>query len=190
MTAASRAAGGRWRVAIAGAGIAGLACAHRLVALARERGLPLDLTVLEAEARPGGVIVTERVDGCIVEGGPDCFVSDRPWGIDLCRRAGLADEIVGTNETHRRSFVYSRGRLLPIPEGYQLLAPGRILPFAATPILSVGGKLRAVCDLFLPRGPRVADESLASFVQVPTRLGRHRSMPSRRISCINGVRSR
>ena len=165
MTAASQAVGGHWRVAIAGAGVAGLACAHRLLALAQERGFPLDLTVLEAAQRPGGVIRTELVDGCVVEGGPDCFVSDRPWGIDLCRRAGLAEEIIGTSATHRRSFVYSRGRLLPIPEGYQLLAPGRILPFIATPILSLGGKLRAACDLVLPRGSRAGDESLASFVR-------------------------
>ena len=163
-------AGGRWRVVVAGAGVAGLACAHRLLAVARERSLPLDLAVLDAAPRPGGVIATERIDGCIVEGGPDCFVSDRPWGIDLCRRAGLADEIVGTGETHRRSFVFLRGRLLPIPEGYQLLAPSRILPFAASPILGPAGKLRAACDLVLPRGPVVADESLASFVR--RRFGR------------------
>lgn len=169
-TGSAQAVGGRWRVVIAGAGIAGLACAHRLLAIARERSLTLDLTVLDAAPRPGGVIVTERIDGCIVEGGPDCFVSDRPWGIDLCRRAGLADEIVGTGETHRRSFVCLRGRLLPIPEGYQLLAPSRILPFATTPILGLGGKLRAACDLVLPRGPLVKDESLASFVR--RRFGR------------------
>jgi oxygen-dependent protoporphyrinogen oxidase len=154
----------RFRVVIAGAGIAGLACAHRLLALARERGLPIRLTVLEASGRPGGVIVTDRVDGCLVEGGPDCFVSDRPWALDLCRRAGLAEEIIGTNADHRRSFVYTRGRLLPIPEGYQLIAPGRLLPFAATPILSLRGRLRAACDLVLPRGPELPDESLAAFV--------------------------
>ncbi len=170
MTAASPVTGGRFRVAIAGAGVAGLACAHRLMSLARESGLPLDLTLLEAALRPGGVIRTERIEGCIVEGGPDCFVSDRPWGIDLCRRAGLAGEIVGTNAAHRRSFVCVRGRLLPIPEGYQLLAPGRLLTFAATRILSPGGKARAFCDLFLPRGRPGADESLASFVR--RRFGR------------------
>jgi oxygen-dependent protoporphyrinogen oxidase len=158
-------AGEPLRVVIAGAGIAGLACAHRLLAAARERPVPLDLTVLEAADRPGGVIVTERIDGCLVEGGPDCFVSDRPWGIELCRRAGLADEIVGTGERHRRSFILRGRHLLPIPEGYQLLAPSRILPFAATRILGLGGKLRAACDLVLPRGPAAEDESLASFVR-------------------------
>src|SRR5437867_1022632 len=158
------------RVVVAGAGVGGLACAHRLLARSRERGIPLELTVLEAAPRAGGVVVTDRVDGCIIEGGPDCFVSDKPFGIDLCRRIGLADEIIGTSATHRRSFVYARGRLLPIPEGYQLLAPGRLAPFAATPILSLRGKLRAACDLVLPRGPDLPDESLASFVR--RRFGR------------------
>jgi len=157
--------GKRLRVAIAGAGVAGLACAHRLLAATRERAAPLDLTILEAADRPGGVIVTERIDGCLVEGGPDCFVSDRPWGIDLCRRAGLADEIVGTGVEHRRSFILRGRRLLPIPEGYQLLAPSRLLPFASTRILDLAGKLRAACDLILPRGPASDDESLASFVR-------------------------
>lgn len=164
------AAGGRLRVVIAGAGIAGLASAHRFLTVARERSVPLDLKVLDAADRPGGVIVTERIEGCLVEGGPDCFVSDRPWGIELCRRAGLADEIVGTGQQHRRSFILRGRLLLPIPEGYQLLAPSRILPFAATRILDLGGKLRAACDLVLPRGPAVEDESLASFVR--RRFGR------------------
>jgi protoporphyrinogen/coproporphyrinogen III oxidase len=154
-----------FHVVVAGAGVAGLACAHRLLSLARDRGLPLRITVFEASSRPGGVIVTDRADGFVIEGGPDCFVSDKPWAVDLCRRTGLADEIVGTDAKHRRSFVYRRGRLLPIPEGYQLMAPGRLLPFAATSILSLRGKLRAACDLILPRGPRVPDESLASFVR-------------------------
>ena len=159
-----------FRVVVAGAGVGGLACAHRLAALSRQRGIRLELTVLEAAPRAGGVIVTDQVDGCVVEGGPDCFVSDKPWGIDLCRRAGLADEIIGTNPTLRRSFVYTRGALRPIPEGYQLLAPSRLLPFATTRILGLGGKLRAACDLVLPRGPDVPDESLASFVR--RRFGR------------------
>jgi len=153
------------RVVVAGAGVGGLACAHRLLARSRERGIPLELTVLEAAPRAGGVIVTDRVDGCVIEGGPDCFVSDKPWGIELCRSVGLADDIVATSATHRRSFVYARGRLHPIPEGYQLFAPSRLVPFATTPILGLGGKLRAACDLVLPRGPEVKDESLASFVR-------------------------
>ena len=154
----------RPRVVVAGAGIAGLACAHRLLERARERSAALDVTLLEASPRAGGVILTERADGFLIEAGPDCFITEKPWALDLCRRLGLEGALLGTNPDCRRSFVLRRGRLLPIPEGYQLLAPGRILPFALSPILSPAGRLRAALDLVLPRGPEAADESLASFV--------------------------
>jgi oxygen-dependent protoporphyrinogen oxidase len=158
------------RVVIVGAGISGLACAHHLLGLARERGAPIALTLLDGGARPGGVIATERTDGFLLEGGPDCFISDKPWALDLCRRLGMGDQIIGTNPDLRRSFVATRGRVLPIPEGYQLMAPGRLLPFATSPILSPAGRLRAAIDLVLPRGAARDDESLASFVR--RRFGR------------------
>ena len=152
------------RVVIVGAGITGLACAWRLSEVARERALSLDLALLEAEERPGGVIATERSDGFLIEGGPDNFISEKPWALDLCRRLGLEDQILGTNPHCRRSFVARDGGMKPVPEGYQLMAPSRILPFVATRALSLRGKARAACDLVLPRGPQVPDESLASFV--------------------------
>jgi oxygen-dependent protoporphyrinogen oxidase len=155
----------RPRVVIIGGGVAGLACACRLAAAARERGTAIDISLFESSGRTGGVISTERHDGFLVEGGPDCFTTEKPWAIDLCRRLGLGEEILGTNPALRRSFVLSRGRLLPIPEGFQLLAPSRILPFATSPILSLAGRLRAACDLVLSRGSAVEDESLASFVR-------------------------
>jgi oxygen-dependent protoporphyrinogen oxidase len=155
----------RPRAVIVGGGIAGLACTHRVATLARERGFAIDLSLLESSGRTGGVISTEHHDGFLVEGGPDCFVSDKPWAIDLCHRLGLEDEIIGTNPALRRSFILSRGRLIPIPEGFQLLAPSRILPFLTSPVLSLPGRLRAALDLVLPRGPGREDESLASFVR-------------------------
>ena len=153
------------RAAVVGAGIAGLACALSLLDRARASGVPLHLTVLDAAPRPGGVITTVRDGGFLVEGGPDCFISEKPWALDLCRRLGLEGEIIGTDPAFRRSFVLRGSRILPIPEGYQLMAPARLLPFATTRILSPGGKLRAALDLVLPRGAAVADESLASFVR-------------------------
>jgi oxygen-dependent protoporphyrinogen oxidase len=161
---------GPFRVVVAGAGISGLTCAHRLARAARERSLSLDLALLEASPRAGGAIATEKHGGFLIEGGPDCFITDKPWGVDLCRELGLEREILGTNPECRRSFVVRRGRLVPIPEGYHLLAPARLLPFATSRILGPAGKLRVACDLLLPRGPEVADESLASFVR--RRFGR------------------
>jgi oxygen-dependent protoporphyrinogen oxidase len=152
-------------VAIVGGGIAGLATAEALVARGRERGVPIRPTILEAAPRTGGVIATERTDGFVIEAGPDCFITDKPWGVSLCQRLGLDGELVGTNPACRRSFILRGRRLLPVPEGFQLLAPSRLGAFAASPVLGPGGKLRAALDLVLPRGEPRPDESLASFVR-------------------------
>jgi oxygen-dependent protoporphyrinogen oxidase len=152
-------------VVIVGGGIAGLTCARRLATQSRQRSLPLQITLLEASPRLGGVITTEQSDGFLVEGGPDCFISEKPWAVQLCKEIGLGDDIIGTNPEKRRSFVLIKGRIHPIPEGYMLMAPSRIMPFAWTSVLTIGGKLRACMDLVLPRGPAQDDESLASFVR-------------------------
>jgi hypothetical protein len=105
---------------IVGGGIAGLAAAHRATELARERGLAVELTLLEARERVGGTIATERIDGFLVESGPDSFLSEKPWALGLCRRLGLEDRLVGTDGRFRRTFVWRRGRLHPLPDGFQL----------------------------------------------------------------------
>src|SRR5947207_630254 len=74
---------------IVGGGIAGLAAAHRLVELSREREQPLRFTLLEASGRLGGTIGTEKRDGFLLELGPDSFISENPWALALCRRLGL-----------------------------------------------------------------------------------------------------
>ncbi|HYV86823.1 MAG TPA: protoporphyrinogen oxidase [Patescibacteria group bacterium] len=151
-------------VAIVGAGIAGLSAAHTLLERGRARGVPVRLAIFDADDRAGGVIRTERIDGFVVEAGPDCFITDKPWALKLCERLGLADDLVGTNPACRRSFVLRGRRLLPIPDGFHLMAPARLMSFATTPTLSLRGRIRAAFDLVLPRGPVVPDESLASFV--------------------------
>jgi oxygen-dependent protoporphyrinogen oxidase len=152
-------------VAVVGAGIAGLATAFNLLDRARARGVPLRLSIFDGDTRPGGVINTERLDGFVVEGGPDCFITDKPWAVRLCQRLGLGDELTSTNPDCRRSYVLRGRRLLPIPEGFYMMAPARFMPFATTPALSLRGKIRAGLDLVLPRGPVLADESLAAFVR-------------------------
>ena len=160
------------RVVVVGGGISGLAAAYRLLEQSQALRTPVDLHLLEADNRLGGVIQTAEQDGFLLEGGPYSFISEKPWGLALCRRIGLTGRLIGTGETHRRSFIVSQGKLLPIPEGFYLLAPTQIWPFISTPIFSWGGKLRMAADLFLPRRNGIedaGDESLASFVR--RRLG-------------------
>jgi oxygen-dependent protoporphyrinogen oxidase len=158
------------RILVVGGGITGLAAAHRLVELARERSLDLDVRLLEAEERVGGAVSTLRRDGFVLENGPDSMITDKPWGLDLARRLGLHDWLIGTQPTHRRSFVARGGKLLPVPEGFQLLAPSRFAPLAASPIFSWAGKLRMAMDLLIPPRRDEGDESLGAFVL--RRLGR------------------
>jgi len=157
------------RLVVVGGGIAGLAAAHRAVELSRERGTPLDLTLLEARDRLGGTIETERAGGFLVEAGPDSFLSEKPWALALCRRIGLESRLVGTDDRFRRVFVWFGGRLHPVPDGFQLLAPTRLAPFVTSSLFSWPGKLRMALDLVLPRGGG-GDESLGAFVR--RRLGR------------------
>jgi oxygen-dependent protoporphyrinogen oxidase len=152
------------RIAIVGGGIAGLAAAHRLV----ERGV--EVVLLEAGDRLGGTIVTERSGGFTLEGGPDAIITEKPWAVELCRRIGFADQLVGTQEGERRTFVVHRGRVEPLPEGFLLLAPTDLSALATSRLFSWPGKLRMALDLVLPRGATDADESVASFVR--RRLGR------------------
>jgi oxygen-dependent protoporphyrinogen oxidase len=157
------------RLVVVGAGISGLAAAHRAVEVAREQGRPLELTVLEGADRVGGTIQTEQRDGFLVECGPDSFLSEKPWALALCQRIGLEERLIRTDDRLRRTFVVWDGRLHPLPEGFQLLAPTRLAPLLASRLFSWPGKLRMACDLVLPRGGD-PDESLGAFVR--RRLGR------------------
>jgi protoporphyrinogen/coproporphyrinogen III oxidase len=157
------------RVVVVGGGVSGLAAAHRAVEVARERGISLELTLLEARERLGGTIRTERVDGFLVESGPDSFLSEKPWALALCRRLGIEDRLVRTDDRFRKTFVWHGGRLHALPDGFQLLAPTQLAPFVRSSLFSWPGKLRMAMDLVLPRGGD-SDESLGAFVR--RRLGR------------------
>src|SRR2546426_763118 len=150
----------RLKLIVVGGGVTGLAAAHRAVELARERAIALDLTLFEARPRLGGTIGTERADGFLVEVGPDSFLSEKPWALALCRRLGVEDRLVRTDDRFRKVFVWFRGRLHPLPDGFQLLAPTRLAPFATSSLFSWRGQARMALDLALPRGRGGAGWSL------------------------------
>lgn len=153
------------RVAIVGGGIAGLSAAYRL----QRRAPEVAITLIEGEARLGGKITTERVDGFVIEGGPDTFLSYKPRGIGLCRELGLEDRLHGTNEKIRRTYVMRHGKLYDLPEGLTGLIPSRFGPMIKTSLISPLGKLRMGLDYFIPPKSPNGDESLAQFVE--RRLG-------------------
>ena len=154
------------RVIIVGGGIAGLAAAYRLTKTAPEA----QITLIESDDRLGGKVVTDRVEGFVIEGGPDTFLSYKPRGIGLCRELGLEDRLHGTNEKIRRTYVMRQGKLYDLPEGLTGLIPSRFGPLAKSRLISPWGKLRMGLDYFIPPKSLNGDESLAQFVE--RRLGR------------------
>ena len=157
-------------VVVIGGGITGLTAAYRLTQAARACEHPLEVILLEASGRLGGTIATHAQDGLLLEQGPDCFLSAKPWGVRLCEELGLESELIGTTTQYRQSFIVRGGRLVPVPQGFYLMAPGSWRSLLTTPVFSWRGKLRMALDLVVPRRTATADESLAQFVT--RRLGR------------------
>lgn len=159
----------RTRAIVVGGGITGLAACYRLQHEAAQRDIPLDITLLEATHRVGGVIRTEHRDGFLLEHGPDAFLSTKPAAKALSEELGISDQFIGTNPKVRRSFVVRNGELHPVPEGFYMMAPGSFKPFLKSPLFSWHGKLRIAMELFMPRRGRDTDEAVAHFVR--RRLG-------------------
>ena len=154
----SAATGAVRHVAVVGGGISGLAAAYYL----RQAGI--ECTLIESSARLGGVIRTEQVDGCLVEAGPDSFIAQKPWALELIREIGLGDEVVGSNDDRRKTFVVRDGRLIPLPDGVQFMAPTRVWPMVKTPLLSWSAKAKMAAEWL--RRPVVdpPDRTVAEFV--------------------------
>ncbi len=111
------------------------------------------------------MIQTESVEGCTIEAGPDSFLSAKPAALDLIRELGLADDVIGSNDHLRVTFVRRGGRLVPLPDGLMMMVPTKILPLVTTNLVSWGTKIRMGMELF--RAPRVkaGDESVAQFIE-------------------------
>lgn len=154
------------RVAIVGAGLAGLSAAHRLHSLTQG---DCEVLVLERDERAGGKVRTEHPLGLTVEGGPDSFLTRKPWALDLCAELGIVQDLVSVAPGGRQSAIYWRRRLHVIPPGV-MGVPGEAWPFLRTGLVTPLGKLRAAMDLVLPRAKgRTDDQPLGEVVQ--RRLG-------------------
>src|SRR6059058_6053508 len=152
------------RIAIISGGICGLSAAFTLEERRRTR-VPLEYVLYESSSRLGGVISTERVDGCVVEAGPDSFLTEKPWAADLCRELGLEDQLIGSNDTERKTYILLKGRLVPIPDGLMFMVPTRILPVVFSRLFSLVTKFRMAREWFHSPGRSSKDESVARFVE-------------------------
>lgn len=144
---------------IIGGGITGLSAAYELVKGGARPAL------IEAEPRLGGVIQTEAVDGCVLEGGPDSFLSAKPAATELIRELGLGGEIIASNDHARVTYLVKHGRLLAMPDGLMMMVPTKVLPVALSPLLSWGTKLRMGWEYFRrPPATEPGDRTVAAFI--------------------------
>src|SRR5881227_2165307 len=135
------------RIAIISGGICGLSAAFTLEERRRTR-VPLEYVLYESSSRLGGVISTERVDGCLIEAGPDSFLTEKPWAADLCRELGLGDQLIGSNDVERKTYILVAGRLVPLPDGLMFMVPTNMLAAFSSPLFSWTTKLRMIREWF------------------------------------------
>ena len=147
------------RIAIVGGGISGLSAAYYLAQAGH------DCTLIEAQPRLGGVIQTEQVDGCVIEAGPDSFIAQKPWAMELIRELGIEDQVIGSNDHLRKTFVLRGGRLIPLPDGVQFMAPTKVMPIVMTPLLGVRSKAKMAMEWFRRPAGVSRDRSVAEFVK-------------------------
>ncbi len=152
------------RIAIVGGGISGLAAAFE-IEQQRAAGAQVEYVLYESSSRLGGVLRTEYIDGCIVEAGPDSFVTEKPWATDLARLLGLGDQLIGSNDSDRKTYILTRGRLIEMPDGLMFMVPTKIVPTGLSPLFSWKTKLRMTQELFHPPRAVDHDESVAAFVE-------------------------
>ncbi|MGH9499202.1 MAG: protoporphyrinogen oxidase [Terriglobales bacterium] len=152
------------RIAIVGGGISGLAAAFALEKR-RRAGVALEYTLFESSSRLGGVFVSERIEGCLVEAGPDSFLTEKPWAAELCRETGLGDQLIGSNDRDRKTSILVKGRLAPMPEGLMFMVPTRMLPVLWSPLFSNHTRFRMAREWFQAPRESSEDESVAAFVE-------------------------
>src|SRR5271155_28993 len=123
------------RIAIIGGGIAGLAAAFALEER-RRAGSEVEYTLYEASPRLGGVLRTEHFEGCVIEAGPDSFLTEKSWAADFCRTIGVGDQLIGSNDAARETYILVRGRLVALPDGLMFMVPTKILPAGFSSLFS------------------------------------------------------
>ncbi len=158
------------KLIIIGGGITGLSAAY----YATKKIPNAQITLIESSDRWGGKITTDRAtfdDGqFIIEGGPDTFLATKPYATALCKELGLGERLHGTNPNQRNTYVLSKGRLLPLPDGLAVMIPSDMPSILRSGLISWLGKARMGLDFLLPAKSVNGDESVGAFVR--RRLGR------------------
>lgn len=129
------------------------------------RGVPVEYVLFEASPRLGGVLLTDREQDCLIEAGADSFLTEKPWAIELCKKLDLGDQLIGSNDGQRKTYIVVKGKLVVMPDGLMFMVPTKILPTVFSPLFSLRTKLRMAAEWF--HAPRQAsgDETVAQLVE-------------------------
>lgn len=146
------------RVVIIGGGISGLSTAYYL----SKAGVAS--IIIEPRDYLGGVIRTEQVEGCVLEQGPDSFLSTKPAAMELIEEVGLGDDVIGSNDHSRKTYIKKYGRMVVMPDGLMMMVPTQFLPIARSPLLGIGTKMRMGLEWFRKPAGAMPDRSVAEFV--------------------------
>lgn len=146
-------------VVIVGGGISGLSAAYAL----SKQGRPTIL--IDSGSRLGGVIQTNTVGDCLLEGGPDSFLSAKPEALALIQELGLGGDVIGSNDHQRATWIRRGGRMVPLPDGLMMMVPTKVTPMILSPLLSWSTKIRMGLEFFRPPGAKRPDRSVGEFVE-------------------------
>ena len=149
------------RIVIVGAGLSGLCTAHYLVDRLSEAGKEAEILLLESDGVPGGKMRTIRQDGFRMEWGPNGFLTNKPYGMELVKDLGIEGRLARSSDLARKRFIFSGGTLHRLPE----TPPA----FFRSRLLTLPGRLRICWEPFAQGPPPGVDESLGDFAR--RRLG-------------------
>jgi oxygen-dependent protoporphyrinogen oxidase len=155
------------KIAIVGGGIAGLAAAYELE-LARKRGADIDWHLYESTNRLGGIVETTRIGDYILEGGPDAWVTDKPWARDLAIELGLEADLISSNDATRKTYILTNGQLQPMPDRMRMMVPEVLSTLDSSPLFTPEARAAYAAELTradeLKASAPNTDESVANFV--------------------------
>jgi protoporphyrinogen/coproporphyrinogen III oxidase len=137
------------RTLVIGGGVSGLVCAYAL----QKAGI--EVLLVEASARPGGVIQSLERDGYLLELGPQSFLGTSPLR-NLCNELGIADQLLEGPPRAAR-YVLLNGQLQAVP-----LSP---FGFLTSSLIDRSTKWALLLDVFGRSIPPEGDESVAAFVR-------------------------
>jgi oxygen-dependent protoporphyrinogen oxidase len=151
-------------IAILGGGISGLSAAFQLEK-ARAGGSEVSYTLFESGQRLGGSMWSDHVDDCLIEAGPDSFLTEKPWAAALCKELGIGNQLIGSNDAQRKTYIVVHNRLIALPDGLMFMVPTKLVPTALSPLFSWSTKVRMAQELLHPPRPMHTDETVGELVE-------------------------